>query len=323
MIDVKSNSVFRFVQKNNAVLILFLVFAVAALTANAKFLKASNFYNLSQTIGTFSIFAAGLSFVFIVGSIDLSIGYQVAFCATIFAIVSPSLGFMFTIPIVLLMGIIIGYINGTIVTRLKIPSLIGTLAVMTILKGVVLLLNNDKGGKSVRKVLLFGASLPDFYKLQIFGFLAPSVIIAFLLLQTFAVFLKWTRSGADMYVTGGNPEAASLSGIDNGRLTRFAYSICGFCSAVCSILLVMRNNASTYNMGDNIDITAICAVVIGGIKMTGGKGTMGMCLMGVAIIQIINNLMIKLGLHSSMQSFITGIIVVMVLIINKLTAQQT
>jgi ribose transport system permease protein len=322
MIDVKRNPVFRLVQKNNAILILLLVFAAAALTANAKFLKASNFYNLSQTIGTFSIFAAGLSFVFIVGSIDLSIGYQVAFCGTIFAIVSPSLGFVFTIPIIFLIGIIIGYINGTIVTRLKIPSLIGTLAVMTILKGVVLLLNNDKGGKSVSKVWLSGASLPDIYKLQIFGFLAPSVIIAVLLLITFAVFLKWTRSGADMYVTGGNQEAASLSGIDNGRLTRFAYSTCGFCGAVCSILLVMRNNASTYNMGDNIDITAICAVVIGGIKMTGGKGTMGMCLMGVAIIQIINNLMIKLGLHSSMQALITGIIVILVLIINKFTAQQ-
>jgi ribose transport system permease protein len=323
MINVKNNPVFRFVRKNNAILILFLVFVTAALTVNAKFLKASNFYNLSQTIGTFCIFAAGLGFVFIVGSIDLSIGYQVAVCGTIFAIVSPALGIMFAIPAVFLIGIIIGYINGTIVTRLKIPSLIGTLAMMTVLKGVVLFLNNDNGGKSVSKVRLFGGSLPDFYKLQVFGFLAPSVIIAVLLLIVFTVFLKWTRSGTDMYVTGGNPEAASLSGIDNGRLTRLAYSICGFCSAVCSILLVMRNNASTYNMGDNIDITAICAVVIGGIKMTGGKGTMGMCLMGVAIIQIINNLMIKLGLHSSMQALITGIIVVLVLIVNKLTERQT
>jgi ribose transport system permease protein len=124
-----------------------------------------------------------------------------------------------------------------------------------------------------------------------------------------------------MYVTGGNSEAAALSGIDNDRITRLAYSICGFCSAVCSILLIFRNNASTYNMGDNIDITAICAVVIGGIKMNGGKGNMGMCITGVIIIQMINNLMIKLSLHSSMQALITGIIVVLVLIINELTAR--
>jgi ribose/xylose/arabinose/galactoside ABC-type transport system permease subunit len=107
--------------------------------------------------------------------------------------------------------------------------------------------------------------------------------------------------------------------VDNDKLTRVAYSICGFCSSVCAVLLVLRNNASTYNMGDNIDITAICAVVIGGVLMTGGKGNMGMCISGVAVIQIINNLMIKAGLHSSMQALITGVIVILVLIINKFT----
>jgi ribose/xylose/arabinose/galactoside ABC-type transport system permease subunit len=181
------------------------------------------------------------------------------------------------------------------------------------------LLNNDRGAKSVSKALLFGRSLPDFYKMSILGF-PLSAIIAVLILTVFAVFLKWTKSGTDMYVTGGNPEAAALAGIDNDRMTRIAYSICGFCSSICSILLVVRNNASTYNMGDTIDITAICSVVIGGIKMNGGKGNMGMCILGVIIIQIINNLMIKLGLHSSMQALITGIIVVLILIINKLTA---
>jgi ribose transport system permease protein len=319
MIKIKHTPVYLFLQKSNAILIFVLVFAVAFLTANAKFFRASNFFNLAQSIGTFGILAAGLSFVFIVGSIDLSIGYQVAFCGTIFAVTAPGIGIPFAVLIALLIGISIGYINGTIVTRLKIPSLIGTLAVMTILKGVVLLLNGDRGGKSVSKALLFGSSLPDFYKMNILGF-PLSAVIAVLMLTAFAVFLKWTKSGTDMYVTGGNPDAAALAGIENDRMTRIAYSICGFCGAVCSILLVFRNNASTYNMGDTIDITAICSVVIGGIKMNGGKGNMGMCILGVIIIQIVNNLMIKLGLHSSMQALITGIIVVLILIINKFTA---
>jgi ribose/xylose/arabinose/galactoside ABC-type transport system permease subunit len=126
-----------------------------------------------------------------------------------------------------------------------------------------------------------------------------------------------------MYVTGGNPEAAALAGIDVGRVSRFAYMMCGFCNSICAILLVMRNNASTYNMGDNIDIIAICAVVIGGIAMTGGRGNMLMCILGVAIIQTINNLMIKLSLQSSAQALLTGVIVIAVLIVSRLTGGKT
>jgi ribose transport system permease protein len=312
-----------FFKTNNSLIVLLLITIAAALTVGDKFFKPANIFNLTQTIGTFGILAAGLSFVFIVGGIDLSIGYQVAFCGTAFAIIAPEFGFFAAAAITAACGALIGYCNGSIVTRLRIPSLIGTLAVMTVLKGLVLLINGDRGSKSVRDVLLGDEALPSFYNARILGFLSPSVIIALLLFCAFAVFLKWTKTGSGMYVVGGNPEAAVLSGIDKDKIMRLTYTICGLCSAICAILLVVRNNASTYNMGDNIDIIAICAVVIGGVRMTGGKGNMLMCASGVAVIQIINNAMIKLGLQTSMQALITGIIVISVLIINKLTGERT
>jgi ribose/xylose/arabinose/galactoside ABC-type transport system permease subunit len=195
---------------------------------------------------------------------------------------------------------------------------------MTILKGVVLLVNGDKGGQSVREVTLPGdIQLSAFYNTKLLGVVSPSLIIALILFIGLAFFLKYTRSGVNMYVTGGNPEAAALAGVNNGRVSRFAYTMCGFCNSLCAILLVMRNNASTYNMGDNIDIIAICAVVIGGIAMTGGRGNMLMCILGVAIIQTINNLMIKLSLQSSMQALLTGVIVIAVLIVSRLTGGKT
>lgn len=321
MTGLKNNKVFKYVKENNVVLILILIF-IAAVLATPKFAKPANFFNLSQSIGTYGILAIGLTFVFIVGGIDLSIAYQVAFSGTLTVILTNSLGLLPAVVIVLFIGTALGYLNGTIVTRLKIPPLIGTLAVMTALNGLVLLMNNNSGNLTVSGASIMGMALPDFYNTRILGFLAPSVIIAVILLVVLAIFLKFTRSGSNMYITGGNPEAGALSGINNGRLTRVAYSICGFCSSVCSILTVFRLNASTYNMGDNLDITAICAVVIGGVKMSGGKGNMAMCIMGVAVIQIINNVMIKLGLHSSMQALITGIVVILVLIMDKITSDK-
>jgi len=318
---MKNNKALKFLREYNVVVITALVFLAAVIIASPKFTKLSNLSNLAMSIGTYGILAIGLTFVFIVGGIDLSIGYQVAFCGTMLVIIANAIGLVPALIIVLLMGTAIGYLNGTIVTRLKIPPLIGTLAVMTALNGLVLLLSNNSGNLSIKDTM-FGVSLPEFYRFQLFGVLSPSIIIALVLFVGFALFLKYTRSGSDMYVTGGNPEAGAFSGINNGRLTRIAYSICGLCSAICSFLLVSSLGASTYNMGDGLDITAICAVVIGGVKMQGGKGNMGMCLMGVATMQIINNAMIKMGLHGSMQSLVTGIVVILVLILDKLTSKK-
>jgi len=318
---MKNNKALNFLKEHNAVVIMILVFVAAVIIASPKFTKLTNLFNLAMSIGTYGILAIGLTFVFIVGGIDLSIGYQVAFCGTMLVILTNAIGLAPALIIVLSIGLSIGYLNGTIVTRLKIPPLIGTLAVMTALNGLVLLLNNNSGNLSIKDTI-FGMSLPEFYRLHIFGFLSPSIVIALVLFVGFALFLKYTRPGADMYVTGGNREAGAFSGINNGRLTRIAYSICGLCSAVCSFLLVSSLGASTYNMGDGLDITAICAVVIGGVKMQGGKGNMAMCFMGVVTIQVINNAMIKIGLHSSMQSLITGIVVILVLVLDKLTSKK-
>jgi ribose transport system permease protein len=319
-----ASSAAGFAKKYNSLFIFIGVLIAAGATAGDSFFKAANVYNLAQTIGLFGILAAGLSLVFIVGGIDLSIGYQVAFCGTIFALLAPRVGLGPAIVGAIASGIVIGTLNGLVVTRLGIPSLIGTLAVMTVLKGVVLLVNGDKGGQPVREVTLPGdVQLSAFYNIKYLGAFSPSIIAALLIFAGFAFFLKYTRGGVNMYMTGGNPEAAALAGIDNGRVSRFAYTMCGFCNSICAILLVMRNNASTYNMGDNIDIIAICAVVIGGIAMTGGRGNMLMCILGVAIIQTINNLMIKLSLQSSMQALLTGVIVIAVLIVGRLTGGKT
>ncbi|MGI5970971.1 MAG: ABC transporter permease [Oscillospiraceae bacterium] len=322
MTGLKNNRIIKYLKDNNIIVILILIVIAAVLTASPKFTKATNLFNLSASIGTYGILAIGLGFVFLVGGIDLSVGYQVGFCGTVMALLTTSIGVWPAIVITLICGALIGYLNGTIVTRLKIPSLIGTLAVMTTLKGFVLLLNDNTGGHSISSAKIFGVGPSTFYSTKIFGFLAPSVLVAVVLLVFFAFFLRYTRSGSNLYVVGGNPEAGALSGINNNALIRFSYVICGLCASLCAVFSVSRLDTSVYNLGDNLDITAICALVIGGVKMQGGKGNMGMVIMGVAVIQIINNVMTKLGLQSATQALVTGVVVVLVLIIDRFTAEK-
>ncbi len=329
MAETTRTKIVRFFKDNNIIFILILVYAAACLVASPavvgtkanNFFKLSNTINLLQNIGTYGILAMGLTFIFLVGGIDLSIGYQVAFDGAVFALLaSNGINILLAMLITLAVGIIIGYINGSIVTRLKITPLIATLAVMTILKGFVHIMNIDS--ISLSKILVGGASLKDLYATQLLTILSTPVLVLVGLTIVAAYFLKMTRSGINIYVIGGNLEAGNLAGINAPRLTRVAYTVGGFCSAVCAILVSMRMNAATYNMGDGIDIIAICAIVVGGVKMQGGKGGICMCIMGVAVIQIISNIMDKLHFSSAMISLVTGIIVILVLILDKLTSRK-
>ncbi len=315
---LRQTPVVRFFDEHNSAYILILIIIAAVITASPKFTRPGNIFNLTQAISTYGILAIGLTFIFLVRGIDLSLAYQVALDGTLFVVICNSWGFLPAVLITLIFGSLIGYLNGTIVTRLRIPSLIGTLAVMTTLKGFVLILNKNNGSRMI-DITLFGEKFSRIYNGKLFWYIAPAHIICLLFLVVLGLFLHYKRSGANMYVVGGNPEAGLFSGINNDRLTRTAFTIGGLSAAVTSMLVAMRINASTYNMGDNLDIIAICSVVVGGVKMQGGKGNMAMCIMGVATIQIINNVMTKLGMRTAMQALITGIVVILVLMLDKFT----
>ena len=324
----QDNKVVKFFKKNNIILILVLVYVAAVALASPAllggksntFIKPSNIMDLLTMIGAYGILAMGLTFVFIVGGIDLSIGYQVAFCAVMFSMMTNAgLNVFIAMILTLCIGCAIGYINGTIVTRIGIPPLIGTLAVMTFLKGCVYILCPDS--ISVSSIKIAGMSLSNIYKLNGSPITLPIILIV-VLTVVFSIFLKYTVTGSNLYIVGGNFEAGMLSGINPNRLSRLAYALGGLCSALCGLLLCFRTNAATYNMGDGIDITAICAIVVGGVKMQGGRGNMGMCIMGVAVIQIITNLLDKLHYSTDVVSFVTGIVVIAVLILDRFTSSK-
>ncbi|NLT13346.1 MAG: ABC transporter permease [Clostridiales bacterium] len=329
MAETTRSRLLRFFKDNNIVFILILVYAAACVAASPmitsgksnNFIKLSNTLNILQNIGTYGILAMGLTFIFLVGGIDLSIGYQVGFDGALFAILAThGVNLWLAMLITVAAGLLIGYTNGLIVTRMRITPLIGTLAVMTILKGLVYLINSES--ISLTDVTVGEMSLKAVYTSQLLTFLSLPVILIIILTAAAVYFLKKTRSGVNLYIIGGNLEAGNLAGINSPGLTRLAYTIGGGCASICAILVSMRMNAATYNMGDGIDITAICAIVVGGVKMKGGKGNMLMCIMGVAVIQIIANLMDKLHFSSAMISLITGIIVVLVLILDKFTGRK-
>lgn len=301
----------KYVLEYNIVIILILL-VIAASFFVPNFIRPGNISNLLINVGTYGIMALGLTLVFIVGAIDLSVGFQAAAIAVVTVLVANSFGFAAAIVAGIAGGLILGYINGFVVTRLNITPLIATLATMTGLKGLTLLLTNN-----------FSIALTDLdtkllYTTIIAGIQLPIIIFAAIFI-VLTLFLRYTRTGLNFYIIGGNEEAGKLAGINTNKLIRLAYILSGLCCGIVGILLASRFASATYNLAENMDVTAISSCVIGGVKLMGGKGNMLQALLGVMVIQVISNILTLLSVYGSIQILVTGLVVVAVLIGDKYT----
>ncbi len=301
----------NFFREYNIVIVLFLLI-VAATIFVPNFTKPRNLSNLIVSIGTYGIMVLGLTLVFIVGAIDLSVGFQAATVAVTVVLISNKAGFIAGAVSGLLAGLLLGYFNGSVVTKLKITPLIATLATMTAMEGVTLILTNNSS------VSLHNDMMNSLYSLRIAGIRLPVIVFTVILLA-FAFFLRYTQTGINFYITGGNKEAGKLSGINTDKLIRLAYTLAGLSCGIVGILLASRYNSATYNLAENLDVTAISSCVIGGVKLMGGKGNMVQALLGVMVIQLINNMLTLLSVYGAIQTLISGLVVVAVLLTDKFT----
>lgn len=304
-------NVTKFLLEYNIVFVLILIIVAASIFA-PNFLKPRNITNVIVNVGTYGIMAIGLTLVFIVGAIDLSVGFQAAAIAVVTVLAGNSFGMFGGIIVGILGGTLLGFFNGFVVTKLKITPLIATLATMTALKGITIVLTNN-GSISLKNEALKGL-----FASKLAGIQFPIVLFVIIIVAV-ALFLRYTRTGVNFYVIGGNEEAGKLSGINTDRLVRLAYTLSGLLCGIVGILLASRFYSATYNLAENMDVTAISSCVIGGVKLTGGKGNVVQALLGVMVIQVINNMLTLMSVYGSIQTLITGLVVVAVLIGDKYT----
>lgn len=284
---------------------LLLVAAIVSL-ATPRFFHAQNLSNVSLQVATVAVVSIGATLVILTGGIDLSPGSTVALVTCTLAILVKNyrLPLPVGIALVLLLGIVCGFINGFFSSYGKIPSFIVTLATMSIYRGLAFLITNGTPIFSVSPQLeplfygkLLGIPLPFYY-----------VIVLYFL---GAVFLRNTIPGRGIYAVGGNESAARLTGIHVNRTRLMAFVLAGLSAAIGGVLLTAWLNSGSPNYGANLGLQSIAAAVIGGASLTGGIGSMIATLVGALIVAVVQNGLNLLAVPASWQEITLGIVIIL------------
>lgn len=289
-------------------LILLIVFF--SLTAQ-YFLSWSNMVNIARQVSMIAIMAFGMTIVVASGGIDLSVGSIMGLSG----VVTAALLMNFNMPIWvsvaggILSGGIIGYINGAVITKLKIPSFIATLAMLNIARGLTYLYTEAKP--------IYG--LPDNFDIIGTGYVGPIPIPVILMLVVFAVFsvvLKKTKIGRYALSIGGNAEVARLSGINIKKYMRSFYLISGLMAGFAGVILTARMGSGEPNAGLSLELDVIAAVVLGGTSLSGGKGTMLGTLCGAFLMGVLDNGLAMMQVSPFAQMVCTGVIILIAVAIS-------
>lgn len=272
-------------KKNVPFLILvFLVFLFSFIAPN--FMTFGNLRTLIRQISFAGISAVGLMFVMISGGIDLSIGSQIVFSNVLLAImmVDWKLPTAVAIPLILLFGTGLGAINGLLCIKLKIPALIITLGTAAIYKGLGYIINQS------RNIMGFPDSFRWFGQGYIWDIPVPVIVLVIVALIGSFILTK-TYFGRQIFALGGNEEAARLAGVNTDRMKVLLFMICGFASAITTVLLLSRVFAGQTITGQGLEFDCLTAALLGGVSFKGGEGNIFGLMVGMLIIGVLNNAM--------------------------------
>jgi ribose transport system permease protein len=275
---------------------------------------------LLKNVSLWGIMAIGVSFVMLLGCNDLSIGLNVSMLTVFTALLGQRLNLPFLIPAVCLCGVMAGLLNGFVVGHLNINPFIATLGTQLVFKGIGMIfssgrpiINTNPGIKTLFETELFHAGF--------FTFTLPMAIMAGCLLIASYV-LKYTRFGQNVYVVGGNREAATLSGINPKRIIVICYAISGFCAGITAVLVTSFNSSGNAAIGDRYSLMTVAACVMGGLSMSGGYGNAVRAVMGVTAMQLIQKVLYQLdpGI-ASLQIGIIGVLLIVFMIVDLVASK--
>ncbi|MFM7208211.1 MAG: ABC transporter permease [Verrucomicrobiota bacterium] len=288
------------------ILLVLLAVGLGLSLATESFLTVSNLTNVARQVSINGILAVGVTFVLLTGGVDLSLGSVVALsgvvCAT-FAHPSAD-GHPLFIPVAagLLTGAACGLVNGGLVTKGNVAPFIVTLGMMTVARGLALIVS---GGRPVADMSERLTALAG----DVGGVPIPLLFFAAVALAAWA-FLRRFRLGRHVYAVGGNEQAARAAGISVGRVKLFVYVLCGLMAGLAGVVLAARITTGQPNAGVAYELDAIAAVVIGGTSLSGGIGSVAGTVLGVILIGVINNGLDLMSVSSYYQQVVKGVIIV-------------
>lgn len=289
----------------------------AALTALSDvFFTTNNILNVLRQTALLFLMASGLTLVILTAGLDLSVGANIALSACLAASVmkttgSPLLGMATGIGC----GAAVGFANGILVTALRIPSFIATYGMMWMLTGVTYYY---MAGETIHG---FPPGFRQFGIGYLLGVPMP-VYIMMLFLFIGAFFAQRTVWGQQIYAIGANPVAARLSGVPVERRLVLVYAVSGAMAGLASLIILARINSAQGDIGEELTLPAIAAVLVGGTSLFGGSGTVAGTMIGALFLTLVLNGMNLLQIHSSWQPLVTGIIILLAVWIDNRTRRS-
>lgn len=283
------------------IVLILLIIGFSILSPN--FMDVNNIFNILRQVTTLGIVAVGFAFVLITGGIDLSVGYQISLYVVVCGMMMSQFGLPWPLAVllVLVLGVLIGLINGAIITFTGVAPLIVTLSMMTILNGVSYLLSKGL------PISGFPADFAILGQGAVFGI----PVSLFILLAVWAIglfIIGKTYIGRYFYALGNNVEAARLSGVNTRRTLLFVYAISGLFAAVGAVLLLSRLNSAQSATGAGFEFSVLTACVLGGVSVMGGRGSLWGAFVGVLIVGVLDNGLVLLNVSEYVQLVIKGVI---------------
>ena len=309
-----SLSSFGKVLSNNGALIALLILLFAGSILFDTFLTTLNIVNILRQSSYMAIMAVGMTFVILTGGIDLSVSSVFGLAGVMAGLVCENVtDNIFALVFIPLAGCAaIGLLNGLIVTKLRITPFIATLAVMMGIQGAGLMLSDGGRAISIRSerfaVIARG---------NVFGIPVPLIILIFVLVAAMFV-AKYTVYGRSCYAVGGNADAAVAKGINVNKTKIITYTLCATLAGIAGLIIGARSGVGKINVGAGTEMDVIAAVVIGGTLLSGGVGKVLNSVFGMIIITVIGNLITKGNFSFMWQSAITGVLLIVILIIQSI-----
>ncbi|MDI7246917.1 MAG: ribose ABC transporter permease [Bacillota bacterium] len=278
---------------------------------NPRFLTLANIMNVFRQTSVNAIPAIGMTFVILTGGIDLSVGSVLALTGAIVAyMLRAGVNVLVSVAGGVALGVLLGALTGLIITKQKVPPFIATLAFMAIYRGATMVLT---GGQPI-------TGLGDSFAFIGCGYVGP-VPFPVLLLAVISIggwfILAKTRFGEHIYATGGNEDAAYLSGVSVHGVKASVYAISGLLAAVCGMVVASRLDSAQPVAGLGLELDAIAAVILGGTSLSGGKGHIPGTLIGALIIGVINNGLNLIGLSSFYQQLVKGGVILVAVLLDR------
>ena len=301
------SSVRHLIGNSQSVLLALLVLLCVGFSfGSAQFYSFENIIAIVRQCALVLIVASGMTLLLIAAEVDLSVGAALAFVGCVAMDVtnstaSVSLGALAGI----LFGGAIGLVNGLVVTRLRVNSLIATIAMLMILQGGVFLFT--------REAVQNRHQIPSFTLISTgyVGSVPVPVILAALVFVTAYVFLRFTLFGRSIYAVGANATAARLSGMRPERIKLILFVVTGLLTGLAGLILSSLMNTGQPTAGRGFELTVVAAVILGGTSLLGGRGTLIGTLLGVLILKVIDNGIIILQLDQNFQMIVPGVVIIL------------